>query len=190
MAFDVREFRLQLLQSLIEGASENYKEDIRINNVIDDKAQKIAGIGGVFLAAALAFVKADTLSAWPFNRLRVLIPLLVAVVLIICCIGFCLRVLWIRAFPGPPTVSFLKQLKSDLFAIPPADLNLYEESYWEERGREWETIVDDLDSMIVAKARWLFAAQLGLALAMFTIALLLILIIQPFICSHWGAICK
>jgi len=185
MPFDVRNFRLEMVRSLIDGAAENYKENTRINNVIDDKAQKIAGIAGVFLAAALAFLKVDSLSVWPLNRLRILISLTAAIILIICCIAFCLRVMWIRAFPGLPSLSSLAGINADLLSIPDADLHLYEEDYWNLRAQGWQEIIKDQESTIASKSRVLFRAQLALALAMFDIALLLILTLQPLISVHW-----
>lgn len=186
MAFDVRDFRLEIVRSLIDAAAENYKENTRINSVIDDKAQKIAGIAGVFLAAALAFLKVDSLSVWPLNRLRILISLTTAIILIICCIAFCLRVMWIRAFPGLPSLSSLSDMSSDLLSIPGAELNLYEEDYWKLRAQGWQEIIRNQESTIGSKSGVLFRAQLALALAMFDIAVLLILILQPLICVHWG----
>src|SRR5436305_8165386 len=107
MPFEACAFRLEILKSLIDGGSEGYKENVRINSLLEDKAQKMAGLAGVFLTAALAFIKIDTLSVWPFNRLRILIPLSLAIVLLVCCIGFCLAVMWLRSIPEPPNFASL-----------------------------------------------------------------------------------
>ena len=40
-----------------------YKEHSRIISLLDDKAQKTSGIAGIFLAAGLAYLKADSLKA-------------------------------------------------------------------------------------------------------------------------------
>ena len=54
MPFEARAFRLEILKSLVDAGNEGYKEHIRINSLLEDKAQKMAGLAGVFLAAALA----------------------------------------------------------------------------------------------------------------------------------------
>jgi hypothetical protein len=152
MPYQEHDFRLEILKSLVEAGSERYKENVRINSLLEDKAQKTAGLAGVFLAAALAFIKIDTLSAWPFNRLRILIPLGVAVVLLVCCIGFCLAVMWVRQIPGPPTFAALNQLKTDLWPII-TGLEPYEARYWGDRSVLWQNVVDEQSSLIDSKAK-------------------------------------
>src|SRR5258708_9310754 len=102
MPFDAREFRLEILNSLVEAGSEEYKENVRINSLLEDKAQKTAGLAGIFLAAALAFIRVHTLSVWPFNRLLILLPLPLAIVLRSGCTRFCTPLRYLRPIPAPP----------------------------------------------------------------------------------------
>lgn len=183
MPYQEHDFRLEILKSLVEAGSERYKENIRINSLLEDKAQKTAGLAGVFLAAALAFIKIDTLSAWPFNRLRILIPLVVAVALLVCCIGFCLAVMWVRQMPGPPTFEALNQLKTDLWPIT-SGLEPYETGYWGDRSTLWKNVVDEQSSLVGSKAKRVLFAQIALAAAMFAVAFLLFALIGPIISSH------
>ncbi|MGZ4858296.1 MAG: hypothetical protein ACXV5R_09050 [Candidatus Angelobacter sp.] len=183
MPYQEHDFRLEILKSLVEAGSERYKENIRINSLLEDKAQKTAGLAGVFLAAALAFIKIDTLSAWPFNRLRILIPLVVAVALLVCCIGFCLAVMWVRQMPGPPSFKALNQLKTDLWPIT-SGLESYEAGYWGDRSALWQNVVDEQSSLIGSKAKRVLFAQITLAAAMFAVAFLLFALIGPIISSH------
>src|SRR5258708_36880307 len=111
MPFDAREFRLQILSSLVEAGSEEYKENVRINSLLEDKSQKTAGLAGIFLAAALAFIKVDTLSVWPFNRLHILLPLALVIFLLVVCIRFSLSVMWLPAIPGGHIFESLYLLK-------------------------------------------------------------------------------
>lgn len=189
MPFLERDFRLEILKSLVECGSERYKENIRVNSLLEDKAQKTAGLAGVFLAAALAFIKVDTLSVWPFNRLRILIPLAAAVALLVCCIGFCLAVMWVRAIAGPPTFQALDQLKTDLWTIN-TGLEPYEEGYWGERAALWQNVVDDQSALINSKAKRLLIGQLTLASAMLAVALLLFSLIGPIISVHLHGVTK
>ena len=184
MPFDAREFRLEILNSLVEAGSEEYKENVRISSLLEDKAQKTAGLAGVFLAAALAFIKVDTLSVWPFNRLRVLFALAAIIVLLVSCIGFCLAVMWLRAMPSRPTLESLNRLKSDLWPIPLADLAAYEEGYWGDRCGLWQVVTKEQSRLIKSKAHRLLTAHVILALATLVVALLLLLLIGPIICSH------
>jgi len=184
MPFDAREFRLQILSSLVEAGSEEYKENVRINSLLEDKAQKTAGLAGIFLAAALAFIRVDTLSVWPFNRLRILLPLALVIVLLVGCIGFCLAVMWLRAIPGRPTFESLNKLKSDLWPIALGDLDAYEEGYWGDRSVLWQAVTTEQSTLIKSKAHRLLIAQVILALAMIFVALLLLFLIVPIISSH------
>jgi hypothetical protein len=183
MPFIERDFRIEVLKSLWEQGAERYKENIRINSLLEDKAQKTAGMAGVFLAAALAFIKVDTLSQWPFNRLSILIILAIAIALLVSSIGFCLAVLWVRAITGPPTFEALNQLKVNLWAVA-SGLDLYEEGYWGDRAQLWQNVVDEQIPLIRSKAARLFLGQATLACAMFIAALLLLMLLGPVICSH------
>jgi len=183
MPFVERDFRLEILKSLVEAGSERYKENVRINSLLEDKAQKIAGLAGVFLAAALAFIKIDTLSQWPFNRLRILFLLGAAISLLVCCIGFCLSVLWVRSIPGPPTFQALNKLKANLWPIT-SRLEDYEEGYWGDRATLWQNVVNEQFSLIAAKSKRLLLGQITLASAMFTVAVLLFALIGPIISFH------
>ena len=49
------EQRLAMLSQAMTASTEMYKENSRILSLLDDKAQKTAGLAGVFFAAAFAF---------------------------------------------------------------------------------------------------------------------------------------
>jgi hypothetical protein len=184
MPFDARSFRLEILKSLVDVGSEAYKENVRINSILEDKAQKTVGLAGVFLAAALAFLKIETLSQWPFNRLRILIPLAVSIALLVCCVSFCLAVMWVRAISGPPTFISLNQLKNDLWSFSGDALEQYEESYWGDRATLWQAVINQHMPLLKSKAKRLRVAHVALALAMLVVAFLLFALVQPIIASH------
>jgi hypothetical protein len=190
MPFEARAFRLEILKSLIDLGSDSYKENVRINSLLEDKAQKMAGLAGVFLAAALAFIKIDTLSVWPFNRLRILVPLVLAIVLLVCCIGFCLAVMWLRSIPGLPTYESLDKLKSDLWLVPLIDLEPFEERYWGTRGALWQGVINQQVPLLKSKARRLFYGQIMLAAAMVVVAILLLNLLGPIVYFHLTGVLK
>jgi len=190
MPFDAYAFRLEILKSLLHAGSEGYKENVRINSLLEDKAQKTAGLAGIFLAASLAFIKIDTLSVWPFNRLRILIPLALAIILLVCCIGFCLAVLWLRATPNAPGYESLNQLKSDLWPLSPLELQNHEERYWQDRVTLWQGAVNQQSSLIKSKAKRLFQGQVTLAAAMAAVAILLLALLEPIIHFHLSGVSK
>src|SRR5438270_1551054 len=51
------ETRLKMLEQALTLSSETFKENNRVINVIEDKAQKAAGLAGIFLAAGLSFLR-------------------------------------------------------------------------------------------------------------------------------------
>jgi hypothetical protein len=184
MPFDAHEFRVATARAVAEASSEAFKEYVRVNSLLDDKAQKTAGLAGAFLAAAVAFIKIDSLSAWPLNRLRVLIPLMLTIVLLIFCVGFCLAVIWARRVPGLPTIALLEKLKNDLAKIPDTALQSYEVGYWETRSGVWRSILDEHGLYISAKSRKLVTAQILLAVCMLTVGFVLLVILGPILWTH------
>lgn len=181
MPFDPREFRLQILKDLCQVGGENYKENVRTIGLLEDKAQKTAALAGIFLAATLAFIKPDTFEKWPFNRLRVWIPLSTAVVLLIACIAFSVAVLWIRSIVESVPFPSVEKFKAGLFGVEAKELHKYEEGYWEDTAAIWKQILAQQSPITASKANRLLWAQVTLALAMLSVAALLLLIIQPFI---------
>ena len=181
MPFDPREFRLQVLKDLCTVGSENYKENVRTIGLLEDKAQKTAALAGIFLAATLAFIKPEAFEKWPFNRLRVWIPLSAAVVLLIACIAFSVAVLWVRSIVESVPFSSVEKFKVGLFGVGDAALHEYEQGYWEDTAAIWKQILTQQSPIITSKANRLLGAQITLALAMLSVAALLLLIIQPFL---------
>ena len=58
---DARSYREELLKLVVSHAADSYKETVRVAALIEDKAQKVAAVAGVFLAAGLGFIKAENL---------------------------------------------------------------------------------------------------------------------------------
>lgn len=95
--------RLEMLSQALTTSTEMYKENSRILALIEDKAQKAAGLAGIFLAAAFAFLRKDALetlmeaTGWPG-----LSVLSAAIGLMLFCVLTCAWVLWARRMITPP----------------------------------------------------------------------------------------
>src|SRR5437879_1327964 len=108
---DVSQFRFGVLQALVEVAGENYKENSRITNVLDDKAQKTGALAGAFLAAGFAFIKSENFGPnSPLNRLAGLAGLLLlafCIALLLLSTILALRTMWVRAVPPPMSLAMM-----------------------------------------------------------------------------------
>ena len=56
-------FRLDTLKTIVQTALKNYKDAVRISTLLDDKARKTGAFAGLFIAAALGFLKPSDLQS-------------------------------------------------------------------------------------------------------------------------------
>lgn len=167
---NIPEFRLAIVQALVEVASENYKENSRIAGVLDDKAQKTGALAGVFLAGSFAFIKTENFGQTaPLNRLAGLWGLLFLAV----CIGLLLvttilslRTMWIRAVPAPMSLAIMEKMSLDLLEASDEDLdNATQENFFRDQSRVWSVALQKQHAANANKAKYLRASQLTLAVA-------------------------
>lgn len=177
MPFDEREFRLQLRKSVVDAGHENYKENVRIAALLDDKAQKTGALAGIFLAAAFASIRPENFNSPWFNRPSIFVPLLISIISLIVCIAYCLGVMWVRPISGPLSIWQLDRLRTDLFQFPRTNLSAYEEGFWGEVATIWKDVLYKQTEPLNDKAKRLRKAQVSLLVAMFMIAVLLLLAI-------------
>lgn len=166
--------KLDLLKDSLAVAPENYKDNVRIITGLDDKAQKMGTIAGVFLGVLLATVKPDQLSNLVVlvGQAGIWVVTLVTLLLIVC-LGFCLWCMWTKVIPPPLSLGHLSFIIKNTEAI-----NLAEEDYCHERIAIWRECIDAQGIVASAKQKRVFLAQVALALAMFLIACMLLYLIH------------
>ena len=146
---------------------------------LDDKSQQTGTVAGVFLAAAIGFLKPDSL-AQVGSRVQSpsLILLLVGVASLICSVGFCLCVTWLRLSPIPIALAVVRSIAEDVAArsedelTDDVKLNVYREHL-----RIWERVLLDRVSLNKTKAKRLKIAQTLLASGIVSTSCLLLLAI-------------
>lgn len=142
---------------------------------LDDKSQQTGTVAGVFLAAALSFLKPDSLSGvGPHGRRFAGVLLLTGVVVLVCCVATCLSVTWLRFVPVPVTLDVMSAVSEDLAAHAESeiDTDVKIATYRELLGI-WRPILQERILLNKVKARRLGLAQGLLATGIFVISVLL-----------------
>jgi hypothetical protein len=166
--------KLDLLRDTLDIAPENYKDNVRIIASLDDKAQKMGAIAGVFLGVLLAIVRPDQLSIlvnligekgiWAFT---------VVTFLLMVCVGICLWCIWTQKISPPLSLGHMTQITSDIHKGTdlPADA---QQLYYKERIGIWKDCIDAQTKVIEKKQTRVNWAQSILAGAMLLFALMLL----------------
>lgn len=185
MCHDSTEPRMQLRRDLLQACRAEFAESVRINAALDDKAQKTGALAGVFLAAGFAFLKPENVTLLhTLGRWRAVAPLAAAVLLLMICVTICLRVMWVRVMPAPPSVETLTKLLENVAALPPAELTSQRlENDLRDTTGLWRLSLTSWVAKLRSKGRWLNAGQTCLALALGIITYLLIYLLYQ---GLWG----
>jgi hypothetical protein len=171
--------RLGLLNDVLVAAAEGYKDNSRILTALDDKAQKMGAIAGVFLAVPFAVLKPDSIkSFYGIVGVSGLLMLAVAVVLFMICIGLCLIVMWVRSIKPPLDLTAVKDLTDDLLRSPAGDLTEdVQERYCNDKISIWNECLLAQARIIQRKWNLLLASQMLLGTALLPIGSLLLSVI-------------
>jgi hypothetical protein len=167
--------KLDLLKDALTIAPENYKDNVRIITGLDDKAQKMGTIAGVFLGVLLALVKPDQLSTLLnlIGQAGVLVVTGVTLLLLVC-IGLCLWCMWTKAIPPPLSMKHLTHIIESIDHSKP----LAEEVYYNERIGIWKQCIETQVYVAKSKQHRVLGAQIALAIAMLLIAGMLLFLIH------------
>jgi hypothetical protein len=170
--------KLELLQDTLATAPENYKDNVRIISGLDDKAQKMGTIAGVFLGVLLALVKPDQLSTLlgAVGRVGIWVVTLV-IILLMACIGFCLWTMWTKKIPPPLSLGHMAQITKHIHKGADLDQDT-QRVYVNERIQIWRSCIDAQATVAAAKQKRVFWAQLLLAAAMILVACALLYLIH------------
>jgi hypothetical protein len=170
---DITLFREETLKSILQQSAENYKDNVRIISVIEDKAQKATILASALLAAGLAFLKGENFGNGVWFGGDILLLLAIAIFLLITCNVTCLRVMWVRTTAAPLSVEQMVELAQDLFAAPNEILERQEPAYWDKIG-VWRHTLSLQQQVIERKAKELRFAQIILTAGITAIALVLL----------------
>jgi hypothetical protein len=170
------EQRFALLTVAMTASTEMYKENSRILALLDDKAQKTATLAGIFLAAAFAFLRKDTLKDLSDAVGGPGIGLLtVAVALLLGCVFAGGLVLWAREYQLPPNPNAILELCDVLLAGELTDED--RENYIRDQTRSWNRALSVQDRVIDDKSQRLLFSQCFLAGGISSVVVLLGLLI-------------
>ena len=147
-----------MLTQAMTASTEMYKENSRILALLDDKAQKTATLAGIFLAAAFAFLRKDTLkdladaAGGPgFGVLTVAITLLLGCVF---CGGL---VIWARKLQLPPNPNLILEACDILLGGELSDES--RENHIRDQTRAWNLALSVQDGIIDEKSQRLLVSQ-------------------------------
>jgi hypothetical protein len=168
--------RRELLNDALAVASENYKDNVRVFANLDDKAQKMGAIAGIFLAALFAFIKPDTVGSLAITiGSRSVGSLTGIILLLIFCIVLCLLAMWVGKIAPPVTLGHMTILTNDLLRLTEAELTEdVQEAYCRERLAVWTKCIEEQGRVASRKVVLVFLAQGVLAIALFWVAFMLI----------------
>jgi len=170
--------KLDLLNDALAVAPENYKDNVRIISGLDDKAQKMGTIAGVFLGVLLALVKPDQIA----NLLGLVGPTGIGVftsvtILLMLCIGLCLWCMWTEEIPPPLSLGHLTYIAENAFKEKDLDEE-DQKDYCKEKIFLWQRCIDAQGRVAKSKQRRVLGAQVVLAIAMILVACMLLYLIH------------
>jgi hypothetical protein len=172
-------FRVDLMKETVTWAEKLDEYGSKATIRLDDKSQQTGTVAGVFLAAALGFLKPDSLGGLGAKaKLLVASLLFIGVIVLVGCVGACLSVTWLRLNPVPIALSVLKGFADDVVEHKEDQLdddikvNLYRD-----RLRIWQDVLDERVKLNKSKAWRLKVAQSLLVSGVFVISILLFTVI-------------
>jgi hypothetical protein len=170
--------KLDLLNDTLAIAPENYKDNVRIIASLDDKAQKMGAIAGIFLGVLLAIVKPDQLPnlLGAIGRRGTWVATLATVLLMIC-VGVCLWCIWTQEIAPPLSLGHMNQISRDIHKGKDLEAKT-QELYYSERIAVWSSCIDNQGEVIKKKQARVSWAQSILASAMLVFAFMLLFLVH------------
>jgi hypothetical protein len=164
------EFRENALQGLLSYALEVYKENARVATVLEDKAQKTAGIAGVFLGAGVALTRGN--STHSLSAPTGTYCLIFAVGCLVVSIVFSLLVMRVKSRVTLIPFDSLVELIEDIVGQASSELRFETRMHLRrDQIRTWEQIIVAQQNSNEEKALLLLRAQALLMLAVLASAI-------------------
>ncbi len=170
--------KLDLLRDTLAVAPENYKDNVRIISGLDDKAQKMGTIAGIFLGVFLALVKPDQLSnlLGLIGQTGIWVVTSVTILLMVC-IGLCLWCMWTEKIPPPLSLGHMTVISKHIHQGHDLDEDS-QQAYAKERIAIWQSCIEAQGRVAAAKQKRVLWAQILLAAAMILVACMLLYLIH------------
>ncbi len=174
--------RIAMLSQALATSTDMYKENSRILGLIEDKAQKAAGLAGLFLAAAFSFLRKDSLQSLSvFLGWTGLSILGLSIALMLACILLSAWVLWAREMITPPDPeSVLRHVDLYLNRDPAGPSDTSRENNLRDQARSWNAALKAQDKAITEKSKLLVLTQTLLIVGISTVVALLALSIYVY----------
>lgn len=172
--------RIQLLEKTLQACTDEYKEKSTIFAALDSKAQNTISVSGIFLGAALAFIRADALADLVRTAGQPAVFLLGGAILsLLAAVVTCLIGMRVRAVAGPMGANTLAEMVGDLLTLKPSELDdIRLENHLQHQITIWQKTLEHTGRANENKGRTVFAGQLFLALAIVLVAFLLLIILN------------
>jgi hypothetical protein len=176
---DTLEYHLRA--QLLEGVLAAYEREYRTQNAefadIDGKAQATITVGGIFLAAALAFLKQDQLELAIATAGHFIVYIIGGVVLLlVASILSCTIAMKERWILGPLRAQGHQAIVDDLLKLNPQELTSERmANFVRDQVGVWREATTTMEKALDGKAKWVMWGQLLLTSAIILTAFLLLL---------------
>ncbi len=161
-----------MLTQALTAAADMYKENSRIQGILEDKAQKAAGLAGVFLAAAFTFLKKDAFDGlWLLCGWFGLLMLAAVILTMLACVLASTQVIGAQTMVTPPEPKgILRRVDLYLGSDPQGPADLSRERNIRDQIVQWNAAIDAQDRAVAFKSGWLVITQrvlvVGIAMVM------------------------
>jgi hypothetical protein len=168
----------EILRGACDDAAKQYEDYARTFSGLDSKAQSAATSAGVFLAAVVAFIKPEHVAALgartgAYAQLVLLLPGLAALATVVLAL-LAMRVVEVPVpFDAPSQIKEAEDLRrSGVGELRQEDVL----DYFRARLAYWTDSLNGLEKTVGRKARWVLGAQVGLAIAVLALLMLLVFV--------------
>ena len=173
------EQRISLLNQALAASTDIYKDNARILSLLDDKAQKTATLAGLFLAAAFASLRQDSLHSLILVEGSVgKLLLAVVITLLVASVFFGGLVIWAQKLKTPPDPNKLLEACNLLLKAAEGPTDEQRENHVRDQIKSWNKAPVTQDTVIARKSWRLLTMQILLLLAIVMVSALLAFLIH------------
>lgn len=156
--------RVDLLDRTLSYCADDYDLVGSTYAALDSKAQATFGVSGLFTAGTIALLNSITASTDMLLWTIVLVVLTYA--LLVSAIVASLVALKVREVATPMDSAAMAMMTLDIITLPDEELTAEVRINWyRDQLHEWKRVIDEVETVNSRKARWLWAAQVMLIVA-------------------------